>query len=108
MVDALLTDTPVLRVVGELTDATSAGVHTALAAFGEEPRLIVDLTDVPFADGAGLGRLVGAINRLRRAGRMVAVVTRGGLTRAFEAAGAAGLIPTARSLDEARRLLATG
>lgn len=39
-----------------------------------KPRVIVDLTDVPFVDSTGIGVLVGALKRSREAGGSLALV----------------------------------
>ena len=59
-----------LRVVGELDSYTSPGLRESLEALVAEgsTRVIVDLTDVGFADSSAVAVLVGALKLLRAAG----------------------------------------
>lgn len=63
----------ILRLAGPLTLSTFPPFQ---AAVREEScaRLLVDLSDVPYVDSAGLGSLVGALVRLQRASRRLELV----------------------------------
>ena len=53
------------RPVGELDAYTVAQFREALTELAEESYVLVDLSDVPFMDSAGLGALIGGIRRAR-------------------------------------------
>jgi anti-sigma B factor antagonist len=87
----------VLAVHGELDMKTAATLRLALIqAIGEEPgrRVVVDLEGVDFIDSAGLGVLLGGLERTRSNDGELVLVTTGrsvvrvleltGLTRVFE------------------------
>ena len=53
------------RPVGELDAYTVSQFREALAELAAAPRLLIDLSEVPFMDSAGLGALIGGIRRAR-------------------------------------------
>ena len=53
------------RPTGELDAYTVAQFREALMELAEEKFVLVDLSDVPFMDSAGLGALIGGIRRAR-------------------------------------------
>ena len=63
----------VCRPVGELDAFTVSQFRQALAEMASSPRLIIDMSGVPFVDSAGLGALIGGIRRARELGGDVAV-----------------------------------
>ena len=63
----------VCRPVGELDAFTVSQFRQALAELATNPRLLIDMSGVPFVDSAGLGALIGGIRRAREAGGDVAV-----------------------------------
>ena len=63
----------VLSLKGPLTIQTTFDFQNAVRA-ETSPGLIIDLSDVPFVDSAGLGALVGAHVTAQRANRQVAFV----------------------------------
>ncbi|HZU23099.1 MAG TPA: STAS domain-containing protein [Terriglobales bacterium] len=71
-----LTDTPedqsVIRLRGPLTMQNVAQFQSAVRA-GSAPRMILDLSQVPYVDSAGLGSIVGAQVSLHKAGRWLAL-----------------------------------
>ncbi|HWG74107.1 MAG TPA: STAS domain-containing protein [Acidimicrobiales bacterium] len=63
----------ICRPVGELDAFTVSQFRQALAEMASSPRLIIDMSDVPFVDSAGLGALIGGIRRVRELGGEVGV-----------------------------------
>jgi anti-sigma B factor antagonist len=63
----------VCRPVGELDAYTVSSFRDALGRLASSPKLLIDMSEVPFVDSAGLGALIGGIRRTREAGGEVAV-----------------------------------
>lgn len=62
----------VIHVAGEIDLSNAPELQTLLLdAIGEDPRIVVDLTDVSFLDACGLGVLVSAKRRAERAGGLM-------------------------------------
>ncbi len=61
------------RPVGELDAFTVSQFRQSLAELASTPRLLIDMSAVPFLDSAGLGALIGGIRRARELGGDVAV-----------------------------------
>jgi anti-sigma B factor antagonist len=53
------------RPVGDLDSSTAPQLREELGRHPSPSRLIVDLSQVPFIDSAGLGALIGGIRRVR-------------------------------------------
>ncbi len=53
----------ICRPIGELDAFTVSQFRQALAELASKPRLIIDMSGVPFVDSAGLGALIGGIRR---------------------------------------------
>jgi anti-sigma B factor antagonist len=66
-------DYTICRPVGELDAYTVGQFREALGELASEPKLLIDMSEVPFVDSAGLGALIGGIRRAREAGGDVAV-----------------------------------
>jgi len=102
----------VCRPVGELDAFTVSQFRQALAELASTPRLLIDMSGVPFVDSAGLGALVGAHKKLRAAGgalvlhceqpRILRLFSITGLTRLFtiEAARAGNAAPATDAVPE--------
>lgn len=74
--------------VGELDAYTVPAFRESLAGLGSVSRLLIDLSEVPFMDSAGLGALIGGIRRVRESGGEVAVAcSRPALTRLLHTTG---------------------
>ena len=102
-------DHHVLRLAGEVDAYTVGEFREALAAIEDVHWLIVDLSEVPFMDSAGLGALIGGIRRVREAEGDVAVVsTTAGLNRLLHTTGFDRIVPVTESLDDALAALAEG
>ena len=91
----------VLRPRGDI-DAYSVGqFREALSGLAEIPRLLIDLSEVPFMDSAGLGALIGGIRRNRdHEGEIVVVCDKPALTRLLHTTGFDRIVPVIETLDE--------
>jgi len=90
------------RPAGELDAYTVAQFREALTELGEEKFVLVDLSDVPFMDSAGLGALIGGIRRARENDGDVAVAcNRPALTRLLHTTGFDRIVPVMESVEEA-------
>ena len=97
----------VLRLVGEVDAYTVGEFRDALAGIEDVHWLIVDLSEVPFMDSAGLGALIGGIRRVGEAEGDVAVVsTTAGLNRLLHTTGFDRIVSVTESLEEALTELA--
>ena len=90
------------RPVGELDAYTVGQFREALGDVSANPRLLIDLSEVPFMDSAGLGALIGGIRRAREAEGEVAVAcSRPTLTRLLHTTGFDRIVPVTETIDEA-------
>jgi anti-sigma B factor antagonist len=92
----------VCRPVGELDAYTVGQFRESLAELASSPRLLIDLSGVPFMDSAGLGALIGGIRRAREAGGDVAVAcSRPTLTRLLHTTGFDRIVPVTETVEGA-------
>ena len=99
----------VCRPEGELDAYTVGQFREALAELTAVDRLLIDLSDVPFMDSAGLGALIGGIRRTREEGGDVAVAcSRPTLTRLLHTTGFDRIVAVTETVDEAATALAEG
>ncbi len=90
------------RPVGELDAYTVADFRQALSDLAEHARVVIDLSDVPFMDSAGLGALIGGIRRAREHGGEVAVAcSRPTLTKLLHTTGFDRIVPVTDTVDAA-------
>jgi len=90
------------RPVGELDAYTVVSFRDALGELAQQPRVVIDLSEVPFMDSAGLGALIGGIRRAREHGGEVAVAcSRPTLTRLLHTTGFDRIVPVTETLDAA-------
>ncbi|NNE72534.1 MAG: STAS domain-containing protein [Acidimicrobiales bacterium] len=90
------------RPVGEIDAYTVGQFREALTEHAEAPKLLIDLSQVPFIDSAGLGALIGGIRRVRENQGIVAVFCdREALIRLLHTTGFDRIVPVAESLDAA-------
>jgi len=90
------------RPVGELDAYTVSSFRDALSEVASRPRVVIDLSEVPFMDSAGLGALIGGIRRAREHGGEVAVAcSRPTLTRLLHTTGFDRIVPVVDTLDAA-------
>lgn len=95
-------DYTLCRPVGELDAYTVGQFREALGGLTEVPRLLIDLSEVPFMDSAGLGALIGGIRRAREAdGDVVVASSRATLTRLLHTTGFDRIVPVTDSVDAA-------
>jgi anti-anti-sigma factor len=90
------------RPVGELDAYTVGQFREVLAEMATLPRVLIDLSEVPFMDSAGLGALIGGIRRAREAdGEVTVACSRPTLTRLLHTTGFDRIVPVTETLDEA-------
>ena len=94
------------RPNGELDAYTVGAFREALSKLSNETSLLIDLSEVPFMDSAGLGALIGGIRRTRESEGAVAVAcNRPALTRLLHTTGFDRIVPVTESLEEAEEAL---
>ncbi len=90
------------RPIGELDAYTVGQFREALSGLADKGRLLIDLSEVPFMDSAGLGALIGGIRRTREADGEVAVAcSRPTLTRLLHTTGFDRIVPVTETLADA-------
>ena len=95
------------RPVGELDAYTVGDFREVLSEVASASRLLIDLSNVPFMDSAGLGALIGGIRRTRESGGEVAVACgRPTLTRLLHTTGFDRLVPVEDTVEAAAAVLA--
>ena len=100
-------DYTVCRPMGELDAYTVGQFRESLAELAGADRLLIDLSEVPFMDSAGLGALIGGIRRAREAGGDVAVAcSRPTLTRLLHTTGFDRIVPVTETVEAAASALA--
>ena len=87
------------RPAGELDAYTVAQFREALTDLAVESYVLVDLSDVPFMDSAGLGALIGGIRRARE--NVAVACNRPALTRLLHTTGFARIVPVRETVEEA-------
>jgi anti-sigma B factor antagonist len=96
----------VCRPVGELDAYTVGQFREALAELATRPKLLIDMSAVPFVDSAGLGALIGGIRRAREVGGDVAVCcNRPTLVRLLHTTGFDRIVTVTETVAEAARSL---
>ncbi len=102
-------DYTLCRPVGELDAYTVTSFREALGELAQRPRVVIDLSEVPFMDSAGLGALIGGIRRAREHGGEVAVAcSRPTLTRLLHTTGFDRIVPVTETIDAAAEALGGG
>lgn len=96
----------VCRPVGELDAFTVSQFRQALAELASNPRILIDMSGVPFVDSAGLGALIGGIRRARELGGDVAVAcNRPTLTRLLHTTGFDRIVTVTDTVEAAAAAL---
>ncbi len=94
------------RPIGELDAYTVGQFRESLVELANKPRLLIDLSEVPFMDSAGLGALIGGIRRAREAeGEVSVACSRPTLTRLLHTTGFDRIVPVTETLDAAIQAL---
>ena len=94
------------RPVGELDAYTVGDFREVLSDVASASHLLIDLSNVPFMDSAGLGALIGGIRRTRESGGEVAVACgRPTLTRLLHTTGFDRLVPVEETVESAAAVL---
>ena len=92
----------ICRPIGELDAFTVSQFRNSLAQLASNPRLLIDMSGVPFVDSAGLGALIGGIRRARELGGEVAVCcSRPTLTRLLRTTGFDRIVTVTETVEEA-------
>lgn len=95
-------DYVVCRPAGELDAYTVGQFRETLSELSSRPRLVIDLSEVPFMDSAGLGALIGGIRRVREAeGKVAVACSRPALTRLLHTTGFDRIVPVTETLEDA-------
>jgi anti-sigma B factor antagonist len=96
----------ICRPIGELDAFTVSQFRQTLSELASSPRLLIDMSGVPFVDSAGLGALIGGIRRARELGGDVAVAcNRPTLTRLLRTTGFDRIVTVAETIEEAAAAL---
>ena len=96
----------ICRPVGELDAYTVGQFREALGELASTPKLLIDMSEVPFVDSAGLGALIGGIRRARELGGDVSVCcNRPTLVRLLRTTGFDRIVTVAESLEDAAAAL---
>ena len=95
-----------VQPIGELDAYTVGQFREAMSDLSTTNRLLIDLSEVPFMDSAGLGALIGGIRRAREADGDVAVAcNRATLTRLLHTTGFDRIVPVVETVEEAEQQL---
>jgi anti-sigma B factor antagonist len=96
----------ICRPVGELDAFTVSQFRQSLAELASNPRILIDMSGVPFVDSAGLGALIGGIRRARELGGDVAVAcNRPTLTRLLHTTGFDRIVTVTETVELAASAL---
>jgi anti-sigma B factor antagonist len=95
-------ETQLVAIHGDVDLKTARSFRSALdeAAQDGKPRLIVDMSEVPFMDSSGLAALIGAQKAFREVTRLI-VICPDSLRRIFEVTRLDSIVTIVGSLPEA-------
>lgn len=97
----------VIYARGDLDSFSAGHLRETFIGVVGRPGIIVDISEVPFLDSAGLGALVGGIRRLRESGTTVALCcTTPRVLRLLDVTGLDRLVPVVSSHAAARSAIA--
>lgn len=96
-------DATLCRPMGELDAFTVGEFREQLAGLADRKVLVIDLSEVPFMDSAGLGALIGGIRRVRDGGGSVGVVcTKSAVLRLLHTTGFDRIVEISATVEEAQ------
>jgi anti-sigma B factor antagonist len=100
--ESLDDETQLLAVYGDVDLKSARGLRDALdeAAQDAKPRLIIDMSEVPFMDSSGLAALIGAQKAVRARTKMI-VVCPENIRRIFEVTRLDSVVDVVDTLPEA-------
>lgn len=99
----------VVRPSDHLDHFTAPEFRKALREAAGSGRVIVDLTDVAFADSEGIGALAGAVHRSMDTGdRVVVACSRPSLRRVLNMSRIDSAVPVVSTVEEAASLVTSG
>lgn len=102
----VLPDVTLCRPVGEIDASTVPMFREQLLEVSQKGNVVIDLSEVPFMDSAGLGALIGGIRRTREAGGDVAVAcARATLVRLLKTTGFDQIVSVTADVESARSTL---
>lgn len=88
-----LAEPKVVRFTGDLDSETADHCRRALGDATSAGTVVIDLSEVPFMDSAGLGALIGGIRRIRECGGDVRIASpRPVVGRLLEVSGASRIV----------------
>jgi anti-sigma B factor antagonist len=96
----------ICRPVGELDAFTVSQFRQTLSELASSSRLVIDMSEIPFVDSAGLGALIGGIRRTRELGGDVAVACdRPTLVRLLRTTGFDRIVSVTETVEQAMEAL---
>ncbi len=95
----------VCRLQGPLEWGTAGSLRGAMGLLGSVPRLVIDLSEVPFIDSAGVTALVAGVRRVRDNGGEVVACSGRRVNRVLETIGFDRVVPVVATVEEAARLM---
>lgn len=96
----------VCQPIGELDAFSVSQFRRVLSELSTSPRLLIDMSEVPFIDSAGLGALIGGIRNAREVGGDVAIsCNRPTLVRLLRTTGFDRLVTVSETVEQAAAAL---
>jgi anti-sigma B factor antagonist len=96
----------ICRPIGELDAFTVSQFRQTLSELASSSRLVIDMSEIPFVDSAGLGALIGGIRRTRELGGDVAVACdRPTLVRLLRTTGFDRIVSVTETVEQAMEAL---
>ena len=99
-------DFSICRPIGEIDSYTVDSFREALGNLVSVPQLLIDLSEVPFMDSAGLGALIGAIRKAgENDGDVVVCCGRASLMGLLKTTGFDQIVTVTETYEEAMEAL---
>ena len=94
------------RPIGEIDAYTVDNFRNALSSLSTVQKLLIDLSEVPFMDSAGLGALIGSIRKAgENNGQIVVSCERDSLIQLLKTMGFDQIVTVTESTEEALSIL---